>query len=217
MRFLFVVSFLTICLSIQAQNFTGKIVFTVSVEGENAELNEMFMPKALEYSFGKSKMGLAITGGIVEKLFGNLLIDNKTEQVYIISHEDQSVAEYINDLPKSDEKITVTKEADVDNILGYSCQKYKGVSVIQDTQITRYWWVTDKLKLQKAAARFDMIGLGVFNLPDVSGLVLRMVLESEGSVIKVEATEFSDESVRESEFSFPKNYSRLVKKASDKE
>lgn len=216
MKIVLIISFLISCLSSQAQNFTGKIVFGVSIEGDSSGLAEVFMPTSLEYSFGKSKMGLSITGGMAETLFGNILIDTKKEQIYSIDHQALSITEHINDLPETVKKITITKEADIDNILGYSCQKYKGVSV-QNNQTILYWWVTEKFELPKTASKFDMMGFPVFNLPDVDGLVLRMVMESEGIIIKVEATELRNESVPDSEFSLPKNYTRLVKKASDKE
>lgn len=202
--------------SFSQDTFEGTISFKVNIIGENAEQMAQFMPQGYEFSFKGTKSIFKISGGMMAQMMGEIMVDNQTGNSYMINHAEKVAYKMENTMNESVEGMeisrpTITKLDEEVEILGYNCQKYKVVSVMEGQTVESFIWVSKDIVVPHPKNSGKMPGgSGAFYFPELEGFPLKMVnnLNSGMGLIKMEmvAVNVERKAMDDSLFTIPEGY-----------
>lgn len=147
-------------------------------------------------------------------MLGEMLIKGSISKGYLLNHDDFVAYEF--PLEKQEAPTippTVTALDETEDILGYSCMKYK-VQLVDEasgTNIESFYWVTE-------AINFDLTTSGIvnknsFTVPGVKGFVLKTTSNLMGMTVITQVKSINAKTMSASLFEIPRKYS--IKDAKD--
>lgn len=198
---------------IQAQTpFQGTLTYKMELLGEGMEAYQAMMPSAISISVLKSKTRLEYEGGMMAAMLGTMLTDNKKGITYMIKESDEMI--YVMDPKKMNEgaedapeaESVITKEDEVIDIAGYSCQKYKVVQNGPMGEQVSYAWVTDKYVMPKSEGSGAGMGGGMVSVKGLPGMPLKMMTEQGPMTVALTAQKVDLTTPSKADFKLPKGY-----------
>ena len=70
-------------------SFEGKIVYSITMEGEQAEETAAVMPQSYEYIFKGKNLKMKMNGGMMAAMMGEFIVDGENQTTYMINHISQ--------------------------------------------------------------------------------------------------------------------------------
>ena len=195
--------------TLQAQDdFSGTIVYGMSVEGEGAEQMAGMMPEAMEMTFGDGNSAVEIKGGMAAMMMGKIVMLGKKGKAYMIKDSEETIYEMPSreDQEAEGEEMEpeIVKLEDTKEIAGYTCQKYE----IKMGEVSSFVWAADGLnpeKPKKGSGGGGMMGISTKGLP---GLPLRTETKQGPVTMIMEAKEVKQWNPGKDYWKLPKNYDR---------
>ncbi|MEO1435564.1 MAG: hypothetical protein AAFV80_08525 [Bacteroidota bacterium] len=182
MRFLILLSGIITTLStvtFAQEIFDGKITYTIELEGDPNGLKALkkVNPDQMVLHYGDEKLCIEFYRGVAQIPRQVVIIDGTKEELYNIDHSDHTIIVF-NDVER-DESIerSIQPEAEILNILGYDCQKYKYVEQEDGVQTTTYFWITPDLVPKNKYLSHSSIKR--LDAAAIEGLILKEAVEFE--------------------------------------
>lgn len=200
---LFLISIPMVTLAKGDDPFKGKIAYSVTYEGEGAEILQMLSFTEFAYYFGDQQLRIHFGGGMGD-LMGDFVTNTKKQETFMID-DSQQVAYTIESAEEEGPKnVIIEKQKEKEKILGYKCTKYL-VTVTTDSSVmvSEYWTTTD-IVIPKSKKTTDM-GNSIF-VEGLEGFPLKIVVNLEGISMIQTATEVSRYEPEADLFEIPKNY-----------
>ncbi|MCB9081699.1 MAG: DUF4412 domain-containing protein, partial [Lewinellaceae bacterium] len=212
----FCLGVLILCLgSLPAQKtFYGTIHYSYTVTGDNAAEMAGFMPTNMILKYAKTGTITWIRGGLMDTMFGRVVINEKTNDrfivqdptrtVYTVSEEDMVATNATQSTPE------VKALDETQEIMGYTCRKYQ-VTTLQDGQeAVQQMWITDQLRLPKrnsarGGSLTGSMGFSTTGLPGIP-LLVEIVINNGALVLTMEATKLEAGKIPSAEFQRPPGY-----------
>lgn len=204
-----------------AQNQSGYMKYSLSIEGENAEMMAPLMPNTMELFYGHNKSLLRISGGMASGMFGDVLTDNsRPDTAYMIMHARQTI--YLmasgsegqnSDTAPAELKVQTEKTGKTEKISGYNAEEYKITSTGSDNKsVVSYLWTTKDINIPKPEAAAKGSQFGAMFQHKVEGFPVRyqMPLNQAGMNMTSTVTllEYNQKEQPKSTFELPAKYKR---------
>jgi hypothetical protein len=189
--------------------FEGTIKYGFELHGDMATVMKAFLPESMTFRFKDQNMAMSIDGGMMASM-GNILFLGEKNEAYMI---DKSAKKILKMNQKSKDlnpaPPIVVKEAEVLNIAGFPCQKYRiSTRDKEGNAKISYLWATEKLQLPKianpsgAADQFRN-----FTIKGVNGIPLKMTsTDPKMGTITLTALNIQPEKLSEAIFTLPEDY-----------
>jgi hypothetical protein len=208
-RFFFFLFFAGLAIgSVEAQQFEGRIVFGISVEGKGADQMAAFMPTSYEYLMADGNMRMKMNGGMSAAMMGDVVVLGEEEKVYMVKDADKTA--YL--MPSDDEEENDVSDTQVEKmnetaeIAGYTCEKYKVTMKTESPpgNTTQFMWVTKDLKVgrPKGAEKSN----GSLFVAGVEGFPMKVETKTMGMTMIMTVEEVEKKSVPASTFEIPSDY-----------
>lgn len=197
----------------QAQKtFYGTVEYDYQIQGENAEMMASFMPEKMVVKYGKAGILTTMEGGMMAAMMGKIVVNNNTgkafvikddtKTVYIMSEEDMETG----DTPTDPE---ITDLGETEEILGYTCKKYKMISETAGMKQEQYIWATNKLKIPeyKNLPKQDLTGSNLM-AAGLEGFPLKveMAIPETEMTLTLLVTLLEEEKISDDLFEAPSDY-----------
>jgi len=203
-----------------AQNQSGYMKYSLSVQGENAEMMAAAMPTTMELFFGHNKSLLRLSGGMASMLFGEVLSDNaKPDTAYMIMHARQTVFlmpadKKAGSQTKPELTITTEKTGKTEKISGYNADEYKITTTVNNKTVTHYLWASKDIKMPKPEAAANGSQFGAMFGYKIEGFPVRyqMPVNEAGMNMTTTVTllEYNQKEQPRSLFDVPAKYKREI-------
>ena len=191
--------------------FEGKIVYNISLEGENAEMMASMMPQQFQYLVKGNQLKFSMVGGMMQDMMGDFLINTDEGSGYMVQHSMKKA--YKMDPPTEEDlnnpamTPNIEKQGEKATIAGYSCEKYLVTMNSDAGAIQQEIWATDAIKLKRP----KLPAAGSANTIFFEGLEafpLRIITEMPMGLGKMtmEAGEVAPGSVDSKVFELPSDY-----------
>ena len=192
--------------------FEGKIVFNVSLEGDNAEMMAALMPQNFQYLVKDEQIKFTIEGGMMEDMLGEFIVNADDGTGYMVQHSMKKA--YKMDPPSPEEteememKPEITKGEETKKIAGYTCDKYTITLSTPAGEMKQEVWATNEIKMRKPnfpeTQGFSQIFI---NGMDAFPLRIQQDLPMGMGKMTLEASEVAPGAVDAKLFEFPSDYS----------
>lgn len=217
---IFVLCAFVLSLTAGAQNQNGYMKYSMSVEGENAEMMAAAMPTTMELFFGHNKSLLRMSGGMASMLFGDILSDNtKPDTAYMIMHPRQIVylmpADKKTETPAKPElNVTTEKTGKTEKISGYNAEEYKITTTSNNKTVTHYLWTSKDIKMPKPEAAANGSQFGAMFGYKIEGFPVRYQIPVNEGGLNITTTvtllEYNQKEQSKSLFEVPAKYKREI-------
>lgn len=188
--------------------FEGKMIYSLTLEGEGADQMAGMMPTSYEYWYSKGNIKFIMKGGMVSTMMGEIIVDGAKGITYMVKHDEQKAYKITPEEDAVDADPVVTRLDEQEKILGYKCQKYKVVTAGAATgggDKVQYVWAAAKLTF--AARKGGKIKGGIdMSIKGVDGIPLKTETDVQGMTMIMVCTEIKKGKIDASEFKVPKNY-----------
>ena len=169
--------------------FMGTVEYEFQVEGENAEMMQMFMPEKMVVLYGRESMLTYMVGGMMSEAMGKIVVNGANDDVFIIKEGEQAIyimgEEDLEEAAEQQAEPVVTEiEGPQEKIMGYACKQYKVVSQNENGEMVQYIWATPDLeppKIETPGAESLNNSLGAAN--QVPGFPLKVLTEVPGAEV----------------------------------
>ena len=208
----FVLSLCVLCAQLQAQSyFEGKIVFDVSLQGDNAEMMAAMMPQTFQYLVKDEQIKFSMEGGMMEEMMGEFIVNAEEGTGYMIQHSAKKA--YKMDPPtetakeEMDLKPSIAKGTESEKIAGYTCSKYTVTLNTQMGEMVQEIWATKDIKMRRPKVP-NTQGLDQIFIEGLDAFPLRIVQDLPMGMGKMtlEASDVAPGSVDSKLFEFPSDY-----------
>lgn len=211
MKKLFLLLMLTLSVSLTSfaqQNFQGTLTYGFKFMGEGIEGMEAFLPTSYTFQVYKTSLLMKMEGGMAAMMMGNILVNGKKGEAYMIKDAEKIAYKMPNDEEKeeSDSAPVVEMEDETIEILGYECQKYKVTTTTPEGEVVQYVWATDKLKFPEMKGGVSGGMGGSMAVKGVKGLPLKTMVNQGPMTVTLTATEIKVETLDKNMFKVPKGY-----------
>lgn len=195
------------------KTFFGTIDYSFIIEGVDMEMIGFMMPEKMIVQYGKKGMKMYFEGGTMASMMGKIVVDGKKNQIFQV--KDDELTAYLmgpEDLQGSEVKLPdqVVKDGELEQIAGYSCQKYKTVKIAEDgAESVQYIWTTEELKVPEVSTP-ELQAMAGMNLGanGVPGFPMKSMTydANTGMTIILEAAALDFTKPGNKEFGVPKGY-----------
>ena len=188
------------------KTFEGTISYSYKMTGENADQMQAFIPEGMDLTVSKKGMIVEMKGGMMQAMMGKILTTKKG--AFMIKDSEQTI--YEMDISEEETKDaapeSVEKQDETEQIMGYTCQKYKTVSSNGDLgkQVT-YIWATEEFEFPEIK---NVKGVQSVDVKGVPGVALKTMSTVMGVTVILEAVEINEEKPDKNLFKLPKSYDR---------
>lgn len=195
--------------------FEGIIEYSVTFNGEDAELMSAFMFSGYIFHFGKNGVKMEMQGGM-SYMFGPFVTNYLDEKTYMLM-EDERVAYEVEDeqdevtSSTDDKKINGPKDVKApliedmhskEKILGYSTSKFKVTTYEDEEPLVLYYWMTEDILVKQVG---QQMGVAV-SLDGLTGFPLKIEGEFDGITMVQSVTSIKKEKLADGLFTVPADY-----------
>ncbi|MDA3822431.1 MAG: DUF4412 domain-containing protein [Bacteroidales bacterium] len=200
--------------TIQAQKTViGTVDYSYKMLGEGAESLAGMMPNKMIIKYGENGLVMEMDGGMMATAMGKTVVNGLTGEAFMVKDAEKTIYlmsdEDIEEAAAKNGEPVIEKLNESKKILGYKCNKYKYINVVEGASITQMLWVTDELVAPeyKAEAFKGMAGKGAMNF-DVDGFPMLIEIEIPGApmTLELEVTNIKFGKLNKSEFEKPSGY-----------
>lgn len=199
--------FLLISFSTKAQNgFEGEMVFEISLSGEGASELAPFMPTGYFFKMKGPDLLFKMEGGMMAAMLGEMLIKGDEGVGYLMKHDERYAYRFSLDVQESGVVPTVTETGESETILGYSCKKYRVLTIDESSgeELEAFYWVTQEINLHGAAANSQ--GAKNLQVMGIKGCVLKTTTNQMGFLITNQLKSIKPQALSASLFKIPSDY-----------
>lgn len=198
--------FTSISFALGQDKFEGSIVYTYKVPIEISDMYAALVPTSMEVHASHDAVLVRIKGGMMEQMVGDIVTTPK--ESVMIKHGEKAV--YVLPADAAQQPVPkVTKEDEVIDILGYSCQKYRvEIETAMGLQVN-YLWVTDKYAINLKGGK----GMEGLTFKGIEGLTLKTMTTQNDLTMVMTATSVDVKKLKNTFFEVPKGYERKAYEA----
>jgi len=185
--------------------FEGTIAYSFKLTGDMAEQVASFMPTGYTIKTKGNNSLVAMEGGMMAAM-GTILHDGAADVTYMLDKTNKKALKMKADKNEVEPEVKVTKEAEVVEIAGYRCQKYKVIMTTDEGSVTQYIWAASDLKVTPSKSGSGNMS-GISFIKGIDGAPLKIVSTQEqlGTMI-ITATKVTPENLDASLFRVPEGY-----------
>lgn len=201
---IFVIAFLVGSSSLMAQSkFQGTVKYSWNISGEGVEAFQFMMPTGSTLITSKHGSRLIIEGGMMSEMMGEIAYNAKSKKSFQLKVDAKTASELPADEAPTGPEPTITKEDEVIEILGYSCQKYRVESMQNGAETTQYVWTTDAFSIYDSGKNAS-ISMGTST--KLEGFPMKIVVTEGPVTMEMLVTELTPGKPSKALFSVPKDY-----------
>ena len=189
--------------------FEGTIEYSMKLTGDMASMMSAFLPESMHFKFKDKHIAMIAQGGMMSSM-GHIVYNGDQNEAFMIDKSSRKVYKMVR---KSDDlkpkPPVVVKEAEIVEIAGYKCTKYKiGTRDKAGNAQFSYLWATDEIQIRRNdTGTADARQLQSFMIQGVEGVPLKMMNTQAGmGTIVLTATKVSKETISDSQFKIPEGY-----------
>ncbi|SDM00600.1 protein of unknown function [Catalinimonas alkaloidigena] len=185
-----------------AQDFEGRINYSIKVSGSNAQQLAAMMPKSYDLQMKEGKVRMKSDAAMMNDV---LMLNDERVSYLMLPSQKKAFRIKMQDQNDQQENVSVEKTDETRSIAGYNCKKY--VVSVKDPQsgVTQKQtiWATPALQLSKMQGSTG--GMNIF-YKDIDGTPLAITMETPMFSMEMTATNVSKESVPDAVFTVPSEY-----------
>jgi hypothetical protein len=202
------VVFMSTFVSAQSK-FNGSVSFDVDYKGDMVDMLRGMLPNKQVYHYSDGNFRMETKGGMASGQ-GDILYIDKTEKTYVMNSNSKKAQEMPQkDAAETDANVTVTETGETATILAYTCDKYKVVVKMDDTELTQYVWATKALEPVKPKNANSMGAMASIT-SKIKGMPLKIQMEIEQMGLSfsmiMTATSLDDKAPSKDLFVIPGDY-----------
>jgi hypothetical protein len=192
--------------------FQGTITFKAKISGEGTEVMQSMIPHTYSFDIKGTQIIMRIEGGMMALMMSKILMDNKTNEIFLINDGEKTIYRIKSDNPAQSEGFSEPQVEDMksrENILGYPCDKYKIITKTQFSTLEQIVWISKDIRIDIPYSQ-NAPGVSNFSIKGVDGFPLKMQVHTDYSgmpfTMSMEAVEILKKDFPKDYFEMPSGY-----------